>query len=221
MLKVATVRKRRVVRGFLTLTAWVALVAGHLLLAAPLESKAAAENSPRELYRALNALRIAPDQIYYVHDLNLRRDAVRFSFAEGKLAFLTAYEGRLTGAVFTGRGRVLALPRDPTEKRQLARFLGAPLLDVSFSSAYLRFTDDTGEELLRQLREAAAEVTPEPAFADTWNQTVANLNPWHSLRILTDWLAAEPRPYFYAGLLGDTVGPFRSEERRVGKECRL
>lgn len=164
--------------------------------------------SPREVYQALNGLRVAADRVYYVRDLYLRRDAVRLSFTEGKLAFLSAYDGRLTGAVFTGRGRALAMPRDLNEKQSLARFLGAPLLDQGFSRAYLRFTDDTGEELLRQLREAGAQPVEELGFAEDWNPTVANLNPWHSLRILSDWLAAKPGPYFYAGLQGDTTGAF-------------
>ncbi len=182
----------------------VAGVAGVLLAAAT----SAAQTSPRDLYQALNALRVIPSQVYYVRHLDIRHDAVRLLLAEGKLAFLAPYNGHLTGAVFTGRGRALALLRDPIEKRQMARFLGTPLLDQGFSSAYFRFTDNTGEELLRQLRAAGAAPVDEPSFVAGWNETVANLNPWHSLRILTDWLAEDPQPYFYAGLLGDTSGPF-------------
>ena len=181
-------------------------------------------SDPRELYRALNALRVAPEQVYYVRDLYLRRDAVRLTLVEGKLAFLAAYNGRLTGAVFTGRGHALAMPRDPIEKRSLAHFLGAPLLDQGFLSAYLRFTDNAGEELLQQLRATGAQSTAEPSFAEGWNETVANLNPWHSLRILTDWLSEEPRPYFCAALLGEVSGPFdvlvddrRAEQVLIGQ----
>ncbi len=182
----------------------VVLAAGPVC--APARAQVPVE-SPRKAFEALNALRVATGEVYYVRNLYLARDAVRFTFEEGKLAFLGAYNGRLTGAVFTGRGRVLALPRDPNEKQQLARFLGTPLLDQAFSGAYLRFTDGTAEELLKQLRESGAQAASEPTFAQDWDSTVANLNSWHSLRILTDWLAAEPRPYFYAGLLGD-AGPF-------------
>ncbi|MBI3669391.1 MAG: hypothetical protein HY237_06405, partial [Acidobacteria bacterium] len=188
----------------------MALVAGTLclLLLAPGAAAQSAQPGPREVYQALNALRVAAGEVYYVKDLHIRRDAVRLSLVEGKLAFLATYDGRLTGAVFTGHGHALALPRDPIEKGQLARFLGAPLLDQGFTRAYLRFTDHTGEELLGQLRVAGAQPANEPGFAEDWNGVVANLNPWHSLRILTDWLAQEPRPYFYAGLLGEVTGPF-------------
>src|SRR6266849_801689 len=197
MLKVATVER---VRAF--------GIAACVVLAAGSSAAQQAAPGPRELYQALNDLRVVPRQVYYVRDLHISRDAVRLSLVEGKLALLAAYDGRLTGAVFTGHGHVLALSRDPTEKRSLARFLGAPLLDQGFSRAYFRFTDDTGEELLGLLRRAGVPPADEPSFAEDWNPVVANLNPWHSLRILMDWSAADPQPYFYAGLQGDISGPF-------------
>ncbi len=195
--------------GTRMLLAWLALFAGVVFSSIPVPASAqSTEPGPREIYQALNALRVAPGQVYYVKDLHIRRDVVRLSLIEGKLAFLNAYNGRLTGAVFTGHGHALALPRDPIEKGQLARFLGAPLLDQGFTRAYLRFTDDTSEELLGQLRAAGAKPVNEPAFVEDWAGAIANLNPWHSLRILSDWLAQEPRPYFYAALMGDVSGPF-------------
>ncbi len=213
MFKVATVPS---VRRALQLCGCALLAAG-LPAAAAHAQQTPAKGSPRELYQALNALRISPHQVYYVKDLDIRRDAVRLSLVEGKLAFLDAYDGRITGAVFSGRGHALALPRDAVERRSLGRFLGEPLLDQGFSSAYLRFTDQTAEELLKQVRESGAQPGEEPSFAEQWNPTIANLNPAHSLRILMDWLAAEPRPYLYAGLIGDTAGAFDVliDERRA------
>ena len=169
---------------------------------------ASQQASPRELFQALNDLRVNSKQVYFVRDLLIRRDVVRLSLDEGKLAFLTAYDGRVTGAVFTGRGRALALPRDPIEKASLARFLSAPLLDQPFSRAYLRFNDSTAEELLRQIRDSDAVPAEEPSFGADWDPTVANLNSWHSLRILFDWLSENPRPFLYAGLLSETRGAF-------------
>src|SRR5262245_54594106 len=191
---VATVPVVKVSARMLSLPA---LVAG-LIVWGPAEvtqpTPAGREPGPHDLYQALNALRADSTRIYYVRDLHIRRDTVRISLVEGKLAFLAAYNGRLTGVVFTGHGHVLALPRDPIEKRSLAHFLGAPLLDQGFRSAYIRFTDHTDEELLQQLREVKAQPADEPTFAEGWNQTVTNLNPWHLLRILTDWLAEQPHP---------------------------
>ena len=178
-----------------------------LLCAAPAPAPAQ-QPSGRQIYQQLNALRVDAGRVYRVRDLSLRRDAVRISLEEGKLAFLTEYAGRATGAVFTGRGRVLALPRDPGEKASLARFLGEPLLDQSFARAYFRFTDNSGQELAQQIADSGAARLDEPSFVTDWNQTVADLNPWHSLRILCDALAKQAIPYFYAGLAGERRGAF-------------
>ena len=167
-----------------------------------------AQQSPRELYQALNALRVDPARVYYVRDLNLRRDAVSLYLTEGKLAFLAPLDGRVTGAVFIGRGRAIATPHDPGERRSLAQFLGVPLLDQSFSRAYLRFTDNFAAELGRQLEQAGTTPASEPGFAGAWDATLANLNPAHSLRIMEDWLSEKPRPYFYAALAGENSNPF-------------
>jgi hypothetical protein len=163
---------------------------------------------PRQIYEGLNAVRVDSAHVYPVRDISIRRDAVRLWFTDGRFAFLTAYNGRVTGAVFSGHGRALALPRDPIEKAQLARFLGTPLLDQGFTAAYIRFTDDTADEISKLLRDAGVQPVADGSLAEQWNSTVANLNPEQSLRILTDWLATEPQPYFYAAIIGEMLGAF-------------
>src|SRR6202048_3133874 len=171
----------------------------------------AAEKTPRELYDQLTALRGDPATLYDINDANrieLRRGDVLLSFEKGKLAFLQLFEGRVTGAVFFGRGHVLAAPRNAVEKQQMAHFLGAPVLDQDFTSACLRFTDDTAADLLRQL--GAAQVSPQPdsPFADRWDNLLATLNPSQSLRILFDSLSQTPKPYFFGSIEGVNTGSF-------------
>jgi hypothetical protein len=170
-----------------------------------------AEKSAREAFDQLNALRVDPATLYEIEAVNrieLHRGDVRLSLEQGKLAFLQLFEGRLTGAVFFGRGHILAAPRDPVEKQQMAHFLGAPVLDQDFSSAYLRFTDDSGEDLLRQLREAGVSPQPDSAFAARWDSLLATLNPNQSLRVLFDSFSQAPKPYFYGAIDGAATGPF-------------
>src|SRR6266852_4423831 len=170
-----------------------------------------AEKTAREIYDQLNALRVDPATLYDIEPANrieLRRGDVQFSFEQGKLAFLQLFEGRATGAVFFGRGHILAVPRDPVEKQQMAHFLGAPILDQDFTSACLRFTDGTAAELLRQLR--AVQVSPQrdSAFAARWDALLATLNTGQSLRVLFDSLSQTPKPYFFGAIDGVTTGPF-------------
>lgn len=188
---------------------------GVMLLAwgcfAVVASAQTTEKSPRELYDAFNALRVDSANVYAIDSklrLELRRPDFQITFEEGRLAFLSPFEGRLTGAVFSGRGHVLATPRDVIEKQQMARFLGAPVLDQEFFSGYLRFTDGAGEELLRQLQSSATHAHRDEAFASLWDGALARLNPPHTLRILQEIVSANPKHYFHAGMDGLLTGAF-------------
>ena len=171
----------------------------------------AAERSPHELYDALKALRIDPANVYRLalaNRIELRRGDAVLSFDEGTLAFFMPLDGQISGAVFSGRGHVLAAPRDPAEKQQMGRFLGAPVLDEEFISAYLRFTDDTAAELVRQFKAANLAPQTDSSMAGQWEGAVALLNPGYTLRILSDLLSTNPKPCFYGEIEGVATGPF-------------
>jgi len=170
------------------------------------DSPQAVPTDPRELYEALNALRPDGTRVYGVKDLTLRRDVVSFTFSEGKLAFLEPLGGRITGAVFSGRGHVIATPHERGERRSLAQFVGVPILDQPFSDAYIRFTDDTAAELQQQLAQDGVVPSSDPDFTAHWIPLTAGLAATHSLRTMVDWLAAEPVPCFYILLQTDTAG---------------
>jgi Peptidase family M1 domain len=190
-----------------------------------------AEKPPHELYDALNALRVDPTAVYTVKptdNIALYRADAKLSFDAGKLAFLTAFDGHITGAVYSGRGHALATPRDLVEKQQLGRFLGEPLLDQNFNSAYLRFTDGSAEELLHQFQNASIPAQTDVELASRWDAFVAHQNPAHSLRILFEWLSRDPQSYFSATLDGASVGLFdllfdkmRSEQFLIGQPHKL
>ncbi|HEY2545037.1 MAG TPA: M1 family aminopeptidase [Candidatus Acidoferrum sp.] len=171
----------------------------------------AADQTPRELYDALNALRLDAATTYQLATANrieLRRGDVEIYFEEGKLAFLAPLDGRVTGFVFSGRGHILAFPREIVEKQQMAHFLGAPVLDQVFVNAYVRFTDDAADDLLRQFHSANLVPQADAALASLSEPFLADLNVSQSLRILEDRLSQNPRPYFYAALEGVDTGAF-------------
>src|SRR3989454_5253347 len=99
-------------------------------------------------------IRRPPRSTLFPYTTLFRSGEAVLSFEEGTVAFFAPLDGQITGAVFSGRGHVLAAPRDPVEKQQMGRFLGAPILDQEFINGYLRFTDDTPTELLHQFRAA-------------------------------------------------------------------
>ena len=133
-------------------------------LSAQQAGASASVSDARALYEALNGLLVDPSRVYTVHDLALRRDVVTISFEEGELGFLQALDGHVSGIVFTGKGHVIALPRDAGERRSLARYIGVPIIDQSFNKAYLRFTDDSAAELDRQIQSDATPAVANDAF---------------------------------------------------------
>src|ERR1700691_5951541 len=74
---------------------------------------------PREIYEAMNALRVDAAQIYSVSDLRLFRDGIGLTFSDGTIGLLEAYDGRVTGMMFSGRGHAGANLRDSAERQSL------------------------------------------------------------------------------------------------------
>jgi Aminopeptidase N len=167
--------------------------------------------TPRELLAALNRVQVDPAASYKIEPSNrieLRRGEGKLQFEEGYLAFFSPLDGKVTGAVFSGRAHILAVPRDPVEKQQLARFLGAPVVDQNFATAYLRFTDDTAAELMREFQQAKIEPQTNSGLADAWQAAVLARNPAHSFRILSESFSDSPQPYFVATFGGASSGAF-------------
>jgi Peptidase family M1 domain len=167
--------------------------------------------SPHELYDAINALRVDPSAVYQIVPVNhieLRRGDAVLSFEEGKLAFFSPLDGRISGAVFFGRGHVLSIARDPVEKQQMGYFLGTPVLDQDFLSGYMRFTDGTADELLQQLHNAGLVPHADSAINAQWEPRLKQLNPTRTLRITLESLSPQVQPHFYASLEGVATGPF-------------
>jgi len=194
-----------------TLYMWVgARVFALCCLMAPL-AVPATERSPHELYDAINALTADSSQVFHLapeNRIELRRGDALLSLDEGTFAFFSPFEGRITGAIFSGRGHVLAVPRDPVEKQQMGRFLTSPVLDESFASAYFRFTDGAADELLTQFHKAKLLPQTDASFVAQWEPILSRINPLYTLRMLVDFLSPDPRPAFYANVDGASTGPF-------------
>jgi hypothetical protein len=174
----------------------------------PVQAAAPITQNPEELYQALVALRVDSSQVYTVHDLTLRREGIGFTLSDGKLGFIQSLDGRATGAVFLGRGRIFAMPPDPAERASLARYLKVPFLDTEFIRGYFRFDASVTNEIRSLLQSQKEAPGTDDQFANDWNPAVAQFNISTSPRALEDLLAVNPRPYFYAALDSPTVGVF-------------
>jgi hypothetical protein len=107
------------------------------------------------LYQALRT-RVVNGDAFTVENLVLRRDAGVFTLESGTVYLYGAIAGRVTGAVFLGKGALHVEPPSVMERRQLKEVMKTEVLDQPFTSAVFAFTDDTAAELKKA---AGASVT--------------------------------------------------------------
>src|SRR5437870_932264 len=79
-------------------------------------AQASTQPEAKAVLDRLAALHLDRQQLYNIHDINIRRDVLSFSFDKGVIGFLEPVNGRVTGAVFMGVGEVVAIPPDAAEK---------------------------------------------------------------------------------------------------------
>lgn len=104
------------------------------------------------LYRQLRSVGLDSHQVFKIREADIDREDVHISLNDGTIGFLETVNGHVTGAYFEGDGEVLIRPPDRRERASLGLFTGQGVLEERFSSAYLRFNDETARELEPFLR---------------------------------------------------------------------
>jgi hypothetical protein len=94
-----------------------------------------------------------------VKDFTLEREGGKFTFEQGDFYFYSPVEGRVTGAVFVGKGRFDLTVKDAGEQRSLAQLTKSVGMTQEFTTLVLRFTDGTADEI----RKASAGASGAPA----------------------------------------------------------
>ena len=187
-----------------------ALFTSVLLLAVSVTAAGAPSENPGPavtLYRQLRDLGLDSARVYHIHDAGLDRGEIHITLNSGTIAFSQSVEGRVTGAFFDGDGEILLVPPNPVERTSMALFLGTPILEERFSTAFFRFSDDTFEQLQPSLR--PAEETTE--FLARWGPTFRELcvtDGFELLRFLTWQDSSSPGTFWHARLAGLHLGPF-------------
>jgi hypothetical protein len=147
----------------------------------PAKPQAAHTPGPAEvLYLKLQSVGLDAVRTYHIRDVSLDRPALHVLLEDGEIGFTEDVAGHVTGAVFEGDGELLLTPPNQVERASMTLFTGMAILEERFTSAYLRFNDDTFEELKPYLRPAQ-----EPAaFHDRWNNLALKLSEQDALRLL-------------------------------------
>ena len=135
-----------VVRGWMISAIFLALFLGTWSAAVQAQSIPLTSGPVLPLYRALRDVGLDPQRVFQIREAEIDREDIHMWLNDGTIAFTQSVDGKVTGAFFEGDGEVLVRPPDRMERASLGRFIGAGVLEEKFSSAYLRFNDDTASE---------------------------------------------------------------------------
>ena len=145
-------------------------------------SSAVPSPKPAEaLYLKLQSVGLDPVRTYHIRGASLDRPALHVLLEDGEISFTSDVAGRVTGAFFEGDGELLLMPPNQVERASMALFTGMAILEERFTTAYLRFNDETFSELQPYFRRA--EDAKE--FSSRWNETARNLAEQDALRLLS------------------------------------
>jgi len=143
----------------------------------------------------------------YVENVVFKRDLAVFTFIDGDFAFYGEVNGKVTGAVFTGRGHLHLTPPTPAERHNLQILTKKPEFDEDFHQVVLRFTDDTAAELHRDSERASvAAHDGSDARAAMELRTFQREHLFENidLRLLQDVLSPSPGGFFLAAIKGSS-----------------
>ena len=195
------------------------LVAGCLLGAVahaqPTATGSSCPQTTAALYARIRSVGLDERRGYRVREAAIDLPNLHLDFDDGTLAFTEDICGRITGAYFEGEGEIRLRPPNRVERESMALFTGMAILEEQFTSAYLRFNDDTAAVLQPFL--SPAEDGSD--FVRQHNEISRSLAELDGLRLLLDFSHFLPTPdgnesvrefprLLHAHLLGRKLGAF-------------
>jgi len=167
------------------------------------------------LYRELRSVGLDPKQVYKIREAAIDRDDVHLFLNDGVIAFTQTTGGKITGAYFEGDGEVLVRPPDRRERASLGLFTGQGVLEERFSAVYLRFNDDTADELRQYVRPGDDDTS----FAARHDESARRLATMDAMRLAISFtslpasvapgdLAPPPDRLLHARVVSGRLGNF-------------
>ena len=168
--------------------------------AAAQPSKDTANTHP--VYRELRTVGIG-SEAFQVSEFILPKDAATFTLT-GTIYLLAPVQGRVTGAVFIGRGSMAYTPPVASERRMLTIFTKGEPFNETFERAVFRFTDDTAERIKSggTATTGAQANQAQDALKDTNQDLRLRLKENVHARVLQDILSPARGGLFHAYIAG-------------------
>jgi Peptidase family M1 domain len=155
-------------------------------------------------YRQLREVAIGSESVA-VTNFVLKRDAGTFTFKQGTFAFVSAVNGKVTGAVFVGDGEFHLLPPIRSEQRSLSVLTRSnePGMTEIFKTVVLRFTDETYTEIQKAGTPAQGAIgNAAEELRHSQDDARKKIQTNYDARILQDVLSNEPGGFFLAFIRG-------------------
>ena len=152
-------------------------------------------------YQQLRNISLGSEAVV-ISGFDLKRDAATFQLNSGTVCFLSPVQGKVTGAVFVGEGRLLLTPPVPSEERSLALLTRSQEFSESFNRMVLRFTDDTYDVLKKAGKPGSGGTCDAGLLPDTQHTMRKKLHYNLDARILQDVLSPQSGGFFIAFIHG-------------------
>ena len=137
--------KRRIPAIFYCCIATILAIAGT-----PLAS--AQPVTPEELYdlwEKLGTPEVDPERYLDVSGRQVEHEDLQITFGEGVIHPVVRGDGKMVGAVFSGKGEMAFTPPGEREQHQMSRRIGETFYSSEFSSVWILATDDTMVNLIQ------------------------------------------------------------------------
>jgi len=162
--------------------------------------RALANNEPT--YLKLRNIKLGTETVH-VNNFTMKREAGTFTFKSGFFQFVEPVNGKITGAVFVGDGSFALTPPIELERRNLAILTKGQPFEEQFSSAVLRFTDGSEEEIRKGGTAGNSQVGDAGGLlSDVQNQLKKKLKDNLAARLLEDVMSQQPGGKFIAFVRG-------------------
>jgi len=116
------------------------------------QTAAPAANDPQAIWNALAKPAFDPTKTTTVNNLEIVHDRIRITLESGTLHFTKPINGIVTGAVFSGSGRIRVSPPNQYESQQLELFIKQDGLNSTFDEAAFSFSDKTFDEVAAKVQ---------------------------------------------------------------------
>ena len=177
------------------------LVASACLLSSA-ALRAQSKATPNPVYQELRTVAVSTEA-YQVTDFVLAKDTAAFTLT-GALHLLAPVQGRVTGAVFIGKGSMAYAPPIAAERSMLRNLTRGEEFNETFERVVFRFTDDTADKIKAAATGKASGGTSQAqdALKDVNDALRLKLRDNLHARILHDVLSPSPGGLFHAYVSG-------------------